>query len=57
MTNYKNKNKVVIPIQNTSVNDLNNPIHEPEIEHKQKWHFLCVICTMISGIFCCITSL
>jgi len=57
MINNNNKNKVVIPIQNTSINDLNNTIHEPEKEHKQIWSFLCVISTMIASVFCCITSL
>jgi hypothetical protein len=54
MSYFNNKNKVVIPIENTTIN---GPIYVPEKEHNKIWPFLCIISTIIASIFCCITAL
>lgn len=54
MSDYNNKNKVVIPIQNTTITEFQ---YVPEKEHNKIWPFLCIISTMIASIFCCITAL
>jgi len=53
----RRKNKVVIPIRNTTIDELNDPQYESEPKHTQLqiWSFLCLITIMISGLFCCVT--
>lgn len=52
MSGNNNKNIVIIPIH--GIHDKKKYI--PEKERNHIWSFLCILSTMISSIFCCITA-
>ena len=47
--------KVVIPIQNVTVNELNDDSDIPDKKNKSLISFFCIITILISSLFCCIT--
>lgn len=47
--------KVVVPMQNVTINELNNKQYIPDKKNGSLLSFICIVTVFISSIFCCIT--
>lgn len=47
--------KVVVPMQNVTINELNNQQYIPDKKNGSLMSFFCIVTVFISGLFCCIT--